>query len=103
MIRSLALRELRLRDWMIVFRRELLTGLLLGAFLGFIGFLRIILWQRLHFTDYGVHYLLVGATVWLSLIGVLSALGLAVLALALDRREGIAAGAAGIAGISLFL
>ncbi|MEP6800602.1 MAG: magnesium transporter [Acidobacteriota bacterium] len=70
MIRSLALRELRLRDWTLVFRRELLTGILLGGFLGFIGFLRIILWQRLHFTDYGVHYLLVGITVWASLVGV---------------------------------
>ncbi len=70
MIRSLALRELRLRDWTLVFRRELLTGILLGGFLGFIGFLRIILWQRLHFTNYGVHYLLVGVTVWASLVGV---------------------------------
>jgi magnesium transporter len=33
---------------------------------------RIILWQRLHFTDYGIHYLLVGATVWASLIGVVT-------------------------------
>jgi magnesium transporter len=70
MIRSLALQELRLRDWTLVFRREVLTGLLLGSFLGFIGFLRIILWQHLHFTDYGAHYLLVGATVWASLVGV---------------------------------
>ncbi len=70
MIRSLALRELRLRDWRLVFRRELSSGLLLGGFLGFIGFLRIVLWQHLHFTNYGVHYLLVGGTVWASLVGV---------------------------------
>jgi magnesium transporter len=59
-----------LRDWMRVFRRELMTGFLLGAFLGFIGFLRIVLWERLHLTDYGAHYLLVAVTVWASLIGV---------------------------------
>jgi magnesium transporter len=69
-IRSLALRELRLRDWFRVFRRELVSGVVLGGLLGFIGFIRIVLWERLHFTEYGVHYLLVAFTVWFSLIGV---------------------------------
>jgi magnesium transporter len=69
-IRSLALRELRLRDWFQVFRREVLSGVALGTLLGSIGFLRIALWQHLHITNYGVHYLLVAATVWISLIGV---------------------------------
>jgi magnesium transporter len=69
-IRSLALRELRLRDWFKVFRREVFSGLMLGMLLGSIGFLRIALWQHLHFTNYGPHYLLVAATVFASLIGV---------------------------------
>jgi magnesium transporter len=69
-IRSLALRELTLGDWFRVFRRELLSGVVLGSMLGSIGFLRIVLWQHLHFTSYGQHYLLVASTVWLSLIGV---------------------------------
>ena len=69
-IRSLALRELRLRDWFRVFRREILSGLALGSLLGFIGFIRIVLWEKLGLTDYGVHYLLVALTVWFSLIGV---------------------------------
>ncbi|MGZ4779285.1 MAG: magnesium transporter [Thermoanaerobaculia bacterium] len=69
-IRSLALRELKLRDWFRVFRREILSGLALGSLLGFIGFLRILLWQRLHFTSYGTHYMLVASTVGASLIGV---------------------------------
>jgi magnesium transporter len=77
-IRSLALRELRLRDWFRVFRREIISGLVLGSLLGFIGFTRIVLWERLarlsgnplHLTDYGVHYMLVALTVWFSLIGV---------------------------------
>jgi magnesium transporter len=74
-IRSLALRELRLRDWFRVFRREIISGFVLGTLLGFIGFIRIVLWEKLHlllggFTDYGSHYILVALTVWFSLIGV---------------------------------
>jgi magnesium transporter len=69
-IRSLALRELRLRDWFVVFRREVMSGLALGSLLGFIGFCRIVLWQHLGFTKYGVHYMLVALTVWAALVGV---------------------------------
>jgi magnesium transporter len=71
-IRALALRELRLRDWFKVFRRELFSGVLLGTLLGAIGFVRIALWERLHLTDYGPHYWLVAITVWVSLIGVVT-------------------------------
>ena len=39
------LTELRLRDWWRVFARELRSGLTLGAWLGFIGFVRITVWQ----------------------------------------------------------
>jgi Mg/Co/Ni transporter MgtE len=46
-IRSLALQEVRLRDWWRVFGREIRTGLALGVFLGTIGFLRIGAWQGL--------------------------------------------------------
>ncbi len=44
-IRSLALREIKLKDWWRVFGRELRTGLALGIFLGIIGFVRISVWQ----------------------------------------------------------
>jgi magnesium transporter len=44
-IRSLALKELNLKDWWRVFGRELRTGLALGLFLGIIGFARIATWQ----------------------------------------------------------
>ncbi len=71
-IRSLALRELGLRDWWRVFRREIVSGVMLGALLGFIGFIRIVLWERLHLTEYGVHYMLVAFTVWIALIGVVT-------------------------------
>ena len=69
-IRSLALRELRLRDWFLVFRREIISGLALGTLLGAIGFVRIVLWEKIHFTEYGPHYMLVAFTVWAALIGV---------------------------------
>jgi magnesium transporter len=71
-IRSLALQELHLRDWTRIFRRELLSGLALGSALGAIGFTRVVLWQHLHFTSYGPHYILVAATIWLSLVGVVT-------------------------------
>src|SRR5436305_1852726 len=46
-IRSLALRELRLRDWRRVFRREISSGIALGSLLGAIGFLPILLLELL--------------------------------------------------------
>jgi magnesium transporter len=68
-IRALALREMRLRDWWRVARRELVSGLALGGLLGLIGFCRIAGWSL--FTDlYGPHWLLAGATVALALVGV---------------------------------
>ena len=48
MIRSLALREVSIRDWWRVAVREVPAGLTLGAILGVIGFTRIELWQLLH-------------------------------------------------------
>jgi magnesium transporter len=70
-IRSLALGELRLRDWWRVLRRELVVGAGLGAILGLIGVLRILLWPTRQ-TIYGEHYMLIAATVGTSLIGVVT-------------------------------
>jgi len=69
-IRAMVLAELRLRDWWRVIRRELLSGLTLGAWPGLIGFLRVVLWHELGLINYGDHFVLVALTVWLSLIGV---------------------------------
>ena len=71
-IRAMALRELRLRDWWRVAIRELPSGLALGAFLGVIGATRILLWQAFGWYDYGPHYALVAITVALALLGVVS-------------------------------
>jgi magnesium transporter len=68
-IRALALGEVSLRDWWPVVRREILAGLALGLILGTIGFLRVALWSS--FTDvFGEHWLLIGLTVGLALLGV---------------------------------
>lgn len=71
-IRSLALKELRLRDWWRVFAKELGTGVALGTFLGLIGFARILLWYSLGWAHYEGHPYLMATTVWLSLIGVVA-------------------------------
>jgi magnesium transporter len=70
-IRAMALGEFRLADWWKIAWREVLAGLALGAILGSIGFLRIAAWTP--FTNvYGAHWLLVGITVGLSLVGVVA-------------------------------
>ncbi len=69
-IRAMALKELSIRDWWYVMRREILSGITLGLVLGTIGFLRITAWQELHWYNYGPHWVLLAATVFFSLIGI---------------------------------
>src|SRR5205814_3313826 len=57
-IRAMAIGEVALRDWWRVMRREIFSGLLLGAILGTIGFLRIAVWS-LFSHGYGAHWLLI--------------------------------------------
>lgn len=68
-IRAIALREVRLRDWWRVLGNELLVGATLGLMLGLIGFVRIMIWPNKE-TLYTEHYFLVAATVCVSVIGV---------------------------------
>lgn len=69
-IRAMALKELNLRDWWYVMRREIVAGLSLGVILGAIGFLRVSIWQELGLFDYTEHWFLVGVTIFLSLVGI---------------------------------
>ncbi|WP_301921298.1 magnesium transporter [Ferruginibacter sp.] len=69
-IRAMALKELTVKDWWFVMRREILSGLTLGFILGTIGFVRITIWQNLHFYDYGQHWFLLALTIFFSLIGI---------------------------------
>lgn len=71
-IRALALRELKIKDWFSVAMRELPTGIALGALLGAIIILRIFLWQVFGFYNYGEHFMLISLSVCLSLIGVVT-------------------------------
>ena len=74
-IQAMALGELGVGDWWRVMRREILSGLMLGVILGSIGFLRITIWSFLMHHGvmhdiYGLHWMLIGFTVFFSLIGV---------------------------------
>ncbi|MBE9601848.1 magnesium transporter [Pedobacter sp. MC2016-24] len=68
-IQAMALGEITIGDWWRVMRREIISGLMLGIVLGSIGFLRIFVWT--FFTDmYGPHWMLIGVTVGVALVGV---------------------------------
>lgn len=69
-IRAMALKELTLKDWWYVMRREFASGLMLGTVLGAIGFVRIAVWQKLGLYNYTEHWVLVGLTIFFSLIGI---------------------------------
>ncbi|HEY0219256.1 MAG TPA: magnesium transporter [Afipia sp.] len=72
LIRALALRDVKLGDWWRVALRELPTGILLGVMLGLIGVIRIVVWQKFGFFDYGEHWMLVALTVSLALVGIVT-------------------------------
>lgn len=67
-IRGMALQEIRLKDWWYVMKKELLSGLLLGGTLGAIGFIRIMIWQKLNIYDYGPFWILIALSVSVSLV-----------------------------------
>jgi magnesium transporter len=74
-IQAMALGEVTLADWWRVMRREILSGFMLGAILGVIGFIRIFVWHILMtrhvFKDiYGAHWDAIGLSVSFSLVGV---------------------------------
>ena len=68
-IQAMALGEISISDWWRVIRRELLSGMMLGAVLGVIGFTRVMLWNQI-FHTYGEHSFLIASTVGFSLVGV---------------------------------
>ena len=68
-IQAMAVGEIGITDWWRVLKREILSGLMLGTILGFIGFTRVAIWQQ--FTHiYGDHWFFIALTVGISLIGV---------------------------------
>ena len=67
-IRAMALKELQLKDWWYVMKKEFLSGLFLGFILGVIGFIRILIWQKTGIYNYGQHWFWVALSVSCSLI-----------------------------------
>lgn len=70
-IRALAVGEVKLRDWWRVMHREILSGVFLGGILGVLGFLRVVVWANI-FGLYGEHWLPLGMTIALTLVGVVT-------------------------------
>jgi magnesium transporter len=71
-IRALALKEIRLNDWWRVALREIPTGAALGMILGVIAVIRITLWQKLGFFDYGEHWPILAVTIGAALVGIVT-------------------------------
>ena len=69
-IQAMAVGEIRLKDWWRVMRREIISGLLLGAVLAIIGFLRIWIWHSVAPELYGDHWIAIGITIAITLLGV---------------------------------
>lgn len=70
-IRSLALGEVKLRDWWRIALRELPSGFVLGLILGLMGVARILLWQQLGIGQYP-HPKLLALTIGVALVGVVT-------------------------------
>jgi magnesium transporter len=68
-IRALSIGEVALSDWWRIMRREVLAGVALGSILGVIGFLRVVIAAQFS-AVYGPHYVLVGFTVAITLVGI---------------------------------
>lgn len=69
-IQAMAVGEISLKEWWRVMRREIISGLMLGSVLGIIGFLRILLWHSIRPQIYGEHWMVIGFTVGIALVGV---------------------------------
>lgn len=69
-VRAMALGEVKQGDWWRVALREVRSGVALGVLLGVLGFLRILLWARLKFANYGDHPQILALAVGVALIGI---------------------------------
>lgn len=69
-IQAMAVGEITIAHWWRVLRREISSGLMLGAVLGVIGFIRVIVWHSIVPEIYGDHFIRIALAVGFSLIGV---------------------------------
>ena len=68
-IQAMALREISIKDWWTIMRREIFSGLMLGTTLCLMGVTVIFIWNYFSET-LGIYYLSIAFTVGVSLIGV---------------------------------
>ena len=73
--RALALGEIRFREWLRVFWRETRAGLLLGAALGAVGFVRALLWKTGPDLALVVGVSMIAIVVWANMVGSLLPIG----------------------------
>ena len=69
-IQAIATGDVSLSDWWKIMKREILSGLMLGSVLGAVGFTRVVLWNSVQPGVYGEHYILVGWTIAITLLGI---------------------------------
>lgn len=69
-IQAMAVGEITIAHWWRVLRREISSGLMLGAVLGVIGFIRVIVWHSIVPEIYGDHFVRIALAVGFSLVGV---------------------------------
>ena len=69
-IQAMAVGEITVMDWWRVMKREIFSGILLGSVLGIIGFFRIAVWHSIFPQLYGEHWVALGMTVGITLLGV---------------------------------
>jgi len=69
-IRAMALNEVALADWWRVLRKEIVSGLLLGAMLGVLGLLRVVVGGAVWPGAYGQHGSLIGLTLGITIMSV---------------------------------
>ena len=69
-IQALATGDITINDWWRIFKREIISGLLLGTVLGIVGFVRIWAWHLIFPEVYGEHFHLVGYVVGFTLLGI---------------------------------
>ncbi len=69
-IQAMSIGEITISNWWKILRREITSGLLLGAVLGIIGFFRVMVWHSIAPGLYGEHWILIAFTIGITLIGV---------------------------------
>ncbi len=68
-IQAMALGEVKVTDWWRIARREIISGIIMGATLGFLGFFLVFFGYQF-FDLFGVHYIRIGFAIGTAVMGV---------------------------------